>query len=297
MLGGLSYANELNEWLTHEPTDPDHQLAASFHNYEGENCGTEECWNSTIAPLAEHVPVVTGEFGEDDCPAGGGDNPSDFDNRYMDWADQHGVSYLAWAWVELEKTEPCGSLFMLTSTGEPAQPNGVAVHDHLASLALARTPEPIDAPAGENKAPATTPTVQPESPTQVSGVKPIAKQSVVAALIAALTHKPIPTRSALLSSGGWQLHFRAPGAGLLSVELTTSSKKGHPVILAAGTETFTGANSTVVRLRLNHAGRRLLGSGSALRLILKLTFAASGLPVAQEHSTVAIPRKTKVGKR
>jgi endoglucanase len=174
LLGGLSYANELNEWLTYEPTDPDHQLAASFHNYLGESCDSESCWSSTIAPLAEHVPVVTGEFGEEDCPVGGGDDPSDFDNRYMNWADQHGVSYLAWAWVELENTEPCGSLFMLTATGEPAQPNGVALHDHLASLALARTPEPIDAPAGENKVPASTPTVQPESPPQGSGTKPVA---------------------------------------------------------------------------------------------------------------------------
>ncbi|HEY7933489.1 MAG TPA: cellulase family glycosylhydrolase [Solirubrobacteraceae bacterium] len=137
LLGGLSYANELKEWLTYEPADPDHQLAASFHNYEGEHCGTEECWNSTIASLAEHVPVVTGEFGEEACPVGGGDDPSDFDNRYMNWADQHGVGYLAWAWVELEQTEPCGSLFMLTATGEPAEPNGAALHDHLAALALA----------------------------------------------------------------------------------------------------------------------------------------------------------------
>jgi endoglucanase len=307
LLGGLSYANELNEWLTYEPTDPDHQLAASFHNYEGENCGTESCWSSTIAPLAEHVPIVTGEFGEDDCPAGGGDDPSDFDNRYMNWADQHGVSYLAWAWVELEKTEPCGTLFMLTATGEPAQPNGVAVHDHLAALALARTAEPIDAPAGESKvptgeskAPAGTPTVRPESSPQGSGVKSIAaisREPVIAALIAALTHKPIPTRSALLSSAGWQLHFTAPAPGRLSIELTDSAKKRHPVILAAATQTFIQTNSTTVRLHLNHTGRRLLRSGSSLRLTLSLTFAAQGLPAAQEHTTVKIPRLSGTGHR
>jgi len=304
LLGGLSYANDLSQWLTYEPTDPDHQLAASFHNYLGESCDSETCWNSTIAPLAEHVPVVTGEFDEEDCPAGGGADPSDFDNIYMNWADAHDVSYLAWGWVPIEEAEPCGSLFLLTNSGEPAEPNGVALHDHLAALALARAPEPIDAPAGENKTPASenktpagTATVQPESPTQVSGAKPIAEQSAVAALTAALTHKPVPTRSALLSSGGWQLHFTAPGPGRLSIALTTSSKKGHPVILASATETFSETNSTVVRLRLNHTGRRLLRSGSALRLILKLTFTAPGLPVAQEHSTVTIPRKTRGGNR
>jgi len=97
MLGGLSYANDLSNWLANEPTDPDHELAASFHNYTGEDCDTVGCWNSTIAPLAAQVPVVTGEFDEDDCPASG-DAPGNFDNTYMSWADAHGVSYLAWGW-------------------------------------------------------------------------------------------------------------------------------------------------------------------------------------------------------
>ena len=71
LLGGLSYANDLSGWLAHEPTDPDHQLAASFHNYEGEACSTLSCWNDEIAPVAAQVPVVTGEFDENDvCPAG-----------------------------------------------------------------------------------------------------------------------------------------------------------------------------------------------------------------------------------
>jgi hypothetical protein len=54
MLGGLSYANDLSQWLTHEPTDTlaTPQLAASFHNYEGEACDDVACWNSQIGPVA-----------------------------------------------------------------------------------------------------------------------------------------------------------------------------------------------------------------------------------------------------
>lgn len=134
LLGGLSYANDLSQWLTHEPTDPDHQLAASFHNYTGESCDSEACWNATVAPVATQVPVLTGEFGEDDCPPSGED-PHNFDNTYMDWADQHGVGYLAWGWFVLEPPQPCSALYLITDySGTPAEPNGVALHDHLAAL-------------------------------------------------------------------------------------------------------------------------------------------------------------------
>ena len=128
LLGGLSYANDLSGWLANEPADPDHQLAASFHNYDGEACGTQTCWNSSIAPAAAAVPVVTGEFDEGDCS-------DSFDNAYMSWADAHGVSYLAWGWFVLSPAT-CSSLYLVTnSSGTPASPNGVALHTHLLSLA------------------------------------------------------------------------------------------------------------------------------------------------------------------
>ena len=69
LLGGLSYSNDLSQWLANEPSDPDHQLAASYHNYEGQQCSTQACWDSTIAPVAAQVPVVTGEFDEDNFAA------------------------------------------------------------------------------------------------------------------------------------------------------------------------------------------------------------------------------------
>jgi hypothetical protein len=127
LVGGLAYANDLTGWLSHEPSDPDHQLAASVHVYNGNVCSTVSCWNSRLSPVAAEVPLVTGEFDESDCS-------ESFDNSYMNWADAHGVSYLAWGWYVLSG-QPCSSLYLITdAAGTPASPNGVAVRAHLESL-------------------------------------------------------------------------------------------------------------------------------------------------------------------
>ena len=147
LLGGLSYANDLSGWLAHEPVDPDHQLAASFHNYFGESCDTTACWNTTIASVAAQVPVVTGEFDQGyDC-ANPPTSPSglvNFDSTFMNWADGEGVSYLAWGWWVLGNTSTsCSALgdpgdnYALISDygGTAVSPDGTILHTHLASLA------------------------------------------------------------------------------------------------------------------------------------------------------------------
>jgi hypothetical protein len=103
MVGGLNWAGDpcgiddaggnggACAWLTYEPTDPLNQLVASFHTYNWTICTTVTCWDQSVAPLAAQVPVVTGEFGEDDCA-------TTFITQFMDWADQEGISYLAWSW-------------------------------------------------------------------------------------------------------------------------------------------------------------------------------------------------------
>lgn len=114
MLGGLDYAGDLSQWLSHRPRDAAAALVASLHLYEfvpgsylgGEGRprppdGTETpeqarsarlaAWDAVIAPVAERVPIVAGEFGEYDCT-------SDFSAQWLDWASGHGVSALAWVW-------------------------------------------------------------------------------------------------------------------------------------------------------------------------------------------------------
>jgi len=141
LIGGLDFANDLSQWGDHAPDDPLNQEAASFHNYTGQRCDNVSCWNSEVAPVAANVPVVTGEFDEDnfDNPSCDNRTPDTFDTDYMNWADQHGVSYLAWGWEVLgaqEITDQGCSAYYLTSDpgGTPAAPNGTALHDHLLSL-------------------------------------------------------------------------------------------------------------------------------------------------------------------
>ncbi len=133
MLGGLDWASDDSGWLAHEPSDPDGQLVASFHTYNFSGCNTLSCWNRTIAPLAQHVPVVTGEIGENDCAHG-------YIDSYMRWADNAGVSYLGWAW---DSTGPpsywncsSGPALITNYKGAPTA-YGVGLKIHLAQLAAA----------------------------------------------------------------------------------------------------------------------------------------------------------------
>jgi hypothetical protein len=133
LLGGLSYSNDLTGWLANEPTDPDNQLAASVHIYEGNTCGDTSCWGSQVASVAAKVPVVIGEFGQN--PTSSCTTTSDqFDNALMDWADQSGVSYLAWGWYD-GATPDCSDYWLDDANGSPVAPNGTALQAHLAALA------------------------------------------------------------------------------------------------------------------------------------------------------------------
>jgi len=127
MLGGLDWANDLSGWLANEPSDPAHALAASFHSYNFNGC-SRVCWDSTVAPLAAEVPVVTGELGENDCAHG-------FIDQYMPWADSHGISYLGWTW----DTWNCntGPALISNYNGTPTS-FGVGLRDHFAALARTR---------------------------------------------------------------------------------------------------------------------------------------------------------------
>jgi hypothetical protein len=133
LVGGLDYANDLSGWLEHAPADPLHQEAASFHNYQGKACDNVGCWNGEIAAVAASVPVTTGEFDQDVC------GPSNFDDEYMEWADGHGVGYLAWGWWVLTPQEiaadGCSAYYLLSDySGTPASPNGTNLRGHLLAL-------------------------------------------------------------------------------------------------------------------------------------------------------------------
>ena len=130
MIGGLGYSSNESGILANLPHDPLHQLIVSFHTYNFSGCATSSCWHATIAPLAKVMPVVTGEFGEDDCS-------TPYANAYMRFADTVGVSYLGWTWDAISPggwSCDSGPSLIDSYTGTPS-PYGVALHSHLATLA------------------------------------------------------------------------------------------------------------------------------------------------------------------
>ena len=80
LVGGVQYASGLTGWLANEPTDPLRNLAASWHIYNFSWCNALACWDSTAAPVAQHVPLVLGELGQND-------SGSAFVTSLMDWMD------------------------------------------------------------------------------------------------------------------------------------------------------------------------------------------------------------------
>lgn len=88
---GLEWGSDLSSWLRHHPRDPAHQLVAGLHAYDFRSCAGPNCWQREIGPVARSVPVVTTELGQNVCSA-------KFLDRFMNWADSAGVSYLGWTW-------------------------------------------------------------------------------------------------------------------------------------------------------------------------------------------------------
>jgi hypothetical protein len=88
---GLRSGADLSSWLRYRPRDPANNLAAGFHAYSFAGCTTLACWKRNIKPVARSVPVVTTELGQGECS-------HEFIDRFMNWADSAGVSYLGWSW-------------------------------------------------------------------------------------------------------------------------------------------------------------------------------------------------------
>jgi endoglucanase len=125
LLGGIRWANDLTQWLTSEPSDPDHNLAASWHSYSFNACRTASCWDSQIAPVIAQVPVVVGEMGERDCA-------DTYIRPLMSWLDARSTSYLAWAW-NADFTCSGGPSLIKNYSGTPTG-YGAGYRSHLRSL-------------------------------------------------------------------------------------------------------------------------------------------------------------------
>jgi hypothetical protein len=149
ILGGVGDgADNLTDWLSHEPVDPAGALVAGIHVFDGGQCDSQLCWDGQLGAVAQKVPVVTTEAGSNGCAGRLLDS-------YTSWADAHQISYLAWAWTTWST---CHSLISKYN-GTPANDFGRAYRTHLEEL--------FRHVAGVR--PGTTTTARPPNPGVVAG--------------------------------------------------------------------------------------------------------------------------------
>jgi endoglucanase len=104
-VGGIYWAEMLTRWLEYEPSDPLHNLIASFHDYAfNENCRDLRCYDTVLGRIAAVVPLYAGEIGPDALLSAGDACPASavrttgFSAEILDWLDRHGAGYTAWSW-------------------------------------------------------------------------------------------------------------------------------------------------------------------------------------------------------
>jgi hypothetical protein len=131
---GLNWGGDLSGWLANKPSDPAGQLVAGWHIYNFSGCNTTSCWDSTVAPVAQQVPVLATEVGESDCAGG-------FLGSLLPWADSHHIGYMAWAW----DVDSCGAGPSLISdySGTPTA-YGAAYKAYIAGNSPPPSGNPLD---------------------------------------------------------------------------------------------------------------------------------------------------------
>jgi hypothetical protein len=133
LVGGLDWSRTLHGWLAHRPRDPTGQLVASEHNY-GRLAPCFRSCRHAVSSVARRVPVVVGELGETDCA-------HRYVDRWMAFADRHGVSYLGWTWNATARgswTCRGGPSLITDWAGTPTR-YGVGLKEHLAALQRAQS--------------------------------------------------------------------------------------------------------------------------------------------------------------
>ena len=125
MLGGLTFSDDMTRWLAYEPTDPDHDLVASWHSYNSNFCSNQYCWRTQISPVIARVPMIAGEIGEFHCT-------DVYLDQLMHYLDSKSTGYLAWSWTA---NFPCsGGPGLITNNAGHRTAYGAGYRSHLRSL-------------------------------------------------------------------------------------------------------------------------------------------------------------------
>ena len=126
---GMHWGTDLSSWLEYRPDDPANQLVAGLHAYDFASCSSAGCWRRTVDPVAREVPVVVTEVGERECSG-------EFLDRFMSWADDADVSYLAWSW----NPSGCAAPALIESWDGRPTPPGERLRERLLALKPVKLP-------------------------------------------------------------------------------------------------------------------------------------------------------------
>jgi len=127
IINGIDWGHDMRQLLQYMPTDPAGQLVAGQHLYNFKRCADATCWDTEFKPIANAMPLVSAELGQDICAA-------TTIERYMDWSDANGGDgYAVWAYEPGYCPGPgnYGGLGMLTDWNSGnATPWGEMVREH-----------------------------------------------------------------------------------------------------------------------------------------------------------------------
>jgi hypothetical protein len=253
-----------------------------------EKCDNVGCWEGEIAPVAAQVPVVTGEFAEDnfESPTCDKKTPNNFDNEYMNWADGHGVSYLAWAWVSLTQEEieeeECSAFYLITDydSYSPANPNGTPVHDHLVALKAAGGG---GAGGGGTGGGSNTP---PPAPAPGPG----AKQGTISVLKFATKGATDGKTVSFMIDAGQACNGTI--AGQSAKPLALGGKKPKKLALGSVNFALAAGKTTKVSLKLSGAARQALAKGS-VKANFAVTLSSPGSATTTQSLSTTLKKAVK----
>ena len=101
---------------------PLNDVAASWHTYPHSPCNTNSCWNSDIKPVADQVPVIVSEVGDNARISTG--CTYTYSPAVTAWAstiDNGAITPEAFVW---DPFGACDNLTTSLSTGAPTRPYG-----------------------------------------------------------------------------------------------------------------------------------------------------------------------------
>jgi endoglucanase len=139
LIAGVTWAQDLSQWVAHAPKDPLKQIAAVWHAYpDSGTVGSADAaipklgtvaYSYTQSVLTAGYPVFITEYGDHSAPGVVG---APFVSKMLPWADEHGVSYTGWAWDPWGDTD---NVLITSESGTPTAGYGVYTKAHYLCVA------------------------------------------------------------------------------------------------------------------------------------------------------------------